>query len=278
MIKTLQAKYHLDSVSECLCRHVKSTTENFVLHNHDYYELFLTLGGTAKHKINGHTISVDRGCLIFVRDFDVHDYCDYNGEFEFINLAFSKNTLLSLFDFLGSGHPFSWLLEAPLPPMLRLSAYETEAVYYKLAQIQAIDYKNKAEIRYKTRLFLTELLTDYFSKTNDNDAAVPYWLKNACQEMRLPENFIAGKERFFALTGKTREHATRTLQQYYRITPSEFINDLRLTYAANLILTSNLKIIDICYECGFQNLSWFYQSFSEKYQTTPADFRKNGEY
>ena len=64
------------------------------------------------------------------------------------------------------------------------------------------------------------------------------------------------------------------MRQYYDTTPTEYVTGLRLGYAANLLLISNLKVTDICYECGFENLSWFYKVFAGKYGLTPAEYRR----
>lgn len=66
----------------------------------------------------------------------------------------------------------------------------------------------------------------------------------------------------------------RSLRQYYHISPTELVSELRLEHAAKLLLISNLNVTDICYECGFENLSWFYKSFAQKYGVTPAEYRK----
>ena len=97
------------------------------------------------------------------------------------------------------------------------------------------------------------------------------------EKMKNPANFIAGTERMYEIAGKSREHLCRSLKTYYNITPSELISDLRLEYSVNLLLTSNLSVADICYECGFGNMSWFYRCFSEKYGTTPVKYRKKYE-
>ena len=93
--------------------------------------------------------------------------------------------------------------------------------------------------------------------------------------MKKPQNFIAGSTRMYELCGKSREHLSRTLKQYYNITISEFVNDLRLEYSANLLLTSNLSVVDIAYESGFENISWFYKAFERKFSTTPLKYRKS---
>ena len=76
-----------------------------------------------------------------------------------------------------------------------------------------------------------------------------------------------------AYTNKSREHISRSFKKYISLSVSEFMTVKRLNYSANLLLNTNLPVIDICFECGFQNLSWFYRKFKEKFSMTPLQFR-----
>ncbi len=276
MVKRLLAEYHLDNGAECRCRHVKNQTERFVPHCHDYYEIFLTLGGRATHFVNGKSLPILPGYLIFVRKDDEHDYMNYDGSFEFINLAFSENTLEKLFDYLGEGFPAAHLLECPLPPVVKLAEKETRNLHMKLAELNTVNFMDKAKRKMKMRALLVYVFSTFFSDLRTGDAKndVPFWLENAYEKMHSPKNFIGGKQRFFELCGVTREHASRSLKKHYDVTPSEYVNDLRLSYAAGLFLSSNLSATDVCFECGFQNVSWFYNAFTRKFGLTPARYRE----
>ena len=76
------------------------------------------------------------------------------------------------------------------------------------------------------------------------------------------------------LSGKSQEHLSRSVKKYYGVTLSEFVNELRLNYAVNLITNTNLKITDICYESGFGNLASFYTLFQKSYGKSPKKFRE----
>lgn len=273
-VKRLEARWHLDEEAECLYRLVKNQTERFVPHCHEYYEIFLTTAGRAEHYINGETESVSPNRLIFIRKDDVHDYKNFDGAFEFVNLAFSENTLLKLFDYLGEGFPGKSLLESKMPPMVELSEKEGKWLYLRLAELNTVNFFHKAELKTKARVLLTEIFSRYFSSVRSTASEIPVWLENAYNKMKSPKNFIAGKSKFFELCGMSREHSTRSMKQYYGITPSEYVNELRLIYAANLLISSNLNAAEICYECGFQNLSWFYNEFESRYGASPAKYRK----
>lgn len=279
--KRLMAQWHLDTEAECLYRLVKNQTERFVPHCHEYYEIFLTISGKASHYVNGSVVGVVPNMLIFIRKDDIHDYKDYDSSFEFVNLAFSENTLKMLFEYLGGGFPSERLLNAEMPPTVKLSESEGERLYLKLAELNTVNFSDKATLRLKSRVLLAEIFAKYFANFHHRKSDIPLWLENAYEKMKRPANFIAGKTRFFELAGVSREHATRCMKQYYGITPSEYVNDLRLSYASNLFISSNFNATEICYECGFQNVSWFYSEFAKKFGVTPAKYRsfaaENGE-
>ena len=93
--------------------------------------------------------------------------------------------------------------------------------------------------------------------------------------MKTPANFILGSSRMIELSGKSREHLSRMMKKYYNMSPAEFVNELRLDYCIHLLTRSDVSVVDICYGCGFENLSWFYKVFNKKYGTTPSKYRKN---
>ena len=56
---------------------------------------------------------------------------------------------------------------------------------------------------------------------------------------------------------------------------SEYIIDIRLGHAARLLVDSTMSIAEICFECGFNNLSNFNRLFRKKKSCAPKDFREN---
>lgn len=270
----LLAERHVDREAECLLRHVRCETEYFRPHSHDYYEVFLTLKGTAEHVVNDASFPVTRGYLIFVRDRDVHDYLSRSEGFELLNLAFTRETLAALREYLGAGINFELLLNSQYPPSVRLTDKETEKMYMKLIELNAVNFEDKQKLKLRMRAILVDIFTNYFCDIRPLDSDIPLWLENAYEKMKLPKNFITGKERFFELCGRTREHSTRSLVKYYGVTPSGYVNELRLCYSANLLRFSNLSVADICYESGFGNLSWFYSEFERKFGVSPRVYRK----
>lgn len=56
---------------------------------------------------------------------------------------------------------------------------------------------------------------------------------------------------------------------------SEYIIDQRLGYASRLLVDSTNSIAEICYQCGFNNLSNFNRIFKKRKGCSPSEFREN---
>lgn len=57
-------------------------------------------------------------------------------------------------------------------------------------------------------------------------------------------------------------------------TLSDYIADIRLGFAARMLVDTTRNISEICYECGFNNLSNFNRMFKAKRGSTPREFRE----
>lgn len=75
------------------------------------------------------------------------------------------------------------------------------------------------------------------------------------------------------LVGMSPVSFSRFFRQRTGRTLSEYIVDIRLGYAARMLVDSSKNISEICYECGFNNLSNFNRTFKAKRNYTPRDFR-----
>ena len=58
-------------------------------------------------------------------------------------------------------------------------------------------------------------------------------------------------------------------------TVSDYIIDIRLGYAARLLVDTHTSVAEICYSCGFNNISNFNRIFKKKKGCSPTAFRDN---
>lgn len=275
--KKLLAKYHTNKDTGFLLRHIYGKTERFVVHTHDFCEIFLTVNGNIIHMVNGHTQTLEPGCLVFMRPNDVHQYI-YRDEpdYEFVNLAVNKEIIDSMAAYLGEATDTQHLFLDDLPPTVRLTASEMKSFLKKIDFFYTVDTDDIILKKLKIRSFLADTFIKYFLRSNDDEQSdIPLWLEETAEKMKRKENFTVGIHRMAEISGKTQEHLARSVKKYYGITLSQFINELRINYAVNLILNTNLKMTDVCYEAGFGNISSFYTNFKDIYGISPKQFRTN---
>lgn len=75
------------------------------------------------------------------------------------------------------------------------------------------------------------------------------------------------------LVGMSPVSFSRFFHQRTGRTLSEYIVDIRLGFAARMLVDSQKNISEICYECGFNNLSNFNRIFKARRNCTPREFR-----
>ena len=76
-----------------------------------------------------------------------------------------------------------------------------------------------------------------------------------------------------AMVGMTPSSFSRFFKRHTTRTLVEYINDVRLGNAARMLVDTSAGISEICYACGFNNLSNFNRTFKARRGYTPREFR-----
>lgn len=82
-------------------------------------------------------------------------------------------------------------------------------------------------------------------------------------------------EELASLAGMTPTAFSRFFKRRTGRTLSEYIIDIRLGHASRQLVDTTMTIAEICYDCGFTNLSNFNRAFKRKKGCSPRTFRDN---
>jgi len=85
---------------------------------------------------------------------------------------------------------------------------------------------------------------------------------------KLTLSDIAKKE------GLSESYLSHFIKDHLNQTFRDYLNNLRLNQAIKLITTSDMKLIDICAECGYSDNRYLYKAFRENFNCTPNEYRK----
>lgn len=98
------------------------------------------------------------------------------------------------------------------------------------------------------------------------DDVLKYLLKNFSENINLAD--AAG------VAHMAENSFSRFFKQRTRKTFTTYLTELRLNHAAKLLIEKEQSIVDICYHCGFNNLSNFHRYFKAFHKVTPLNYRK----
>ncbi|MGG1555930.1 AraC family transcriptional regulator [Paenibacillus ferrarius] len=273
----LQANETIGTELDALILYHKNFQYWSIAHAHDFYELFLVVKGSVCHVVNGQTKPLDEGALVFIRPGDQHSFEAIRDEkVELLNMNLRDELILEIFAFLGPGFPSTPFIHAKMPPVRYISAEQARAFIHQCRDIWAVARTDQAQMNSMKRGLLASLFSRAFTEQQDGAAydKAPGWLRELHDYARKNEIFLSGVNALYQSAPCSPEHVARCWKKYYQVTPTHWINEQRLTYAADLIEHSDMEILDICFHCGFGSLSYFYRRFKERFSCTPIAYRE----
>ena len=232
------------------------------LHTHDFFELFWVQNGRVRHHLPDRVDTLSEGELVLVPPGQPHGV-QAKGEFSLL-VSISVQTALvnQLLHRHGSELPNFNLIETRTLDSRDLASLNRAALL--------LERSNRGELA--TEAFLLPVLTAF--ATGITASNLPTWLSDAIEEARAPEVFRKGSAGLVALTGKAHAHVSRTMRARLGQSPSEFINEIRMTYAARQLVTDTESVQSIAADCGIPNLAHFHKLFRDRHGITPLKFRQ----
>lgn len=77
-----------------------------------------------------------------------------------------------------------------------------------------------------------------------------------------------------AEAGMNEQYFCRFFRKMTGKTPITYLNGYRIGHAAEALVKTDARIVEICYENGFENVSYFIKKFKEAKGMTPKEYRK----
>lgn len=92
----------------------------------------------------------------------------------------------------------------------------------------------------------------------------------------IKENYrsVCSLQELSDLAGISQYHLIRIFKNSIGKTPYDYLLEIKMEKAMELLAKRKMPIIDICNECGFNNLSHFNRMFKKKTGLTPTEYRE----
>ena len=248
------------------------TTINDITHDeqhiHDFYELYVNLSGDVSFLVENNLYPIKRGDMILTSPNEIHR-CIYHND-------------------CVHEHFCIWMKEIPFASSVLKNEFDTN-------KLVILSEKNKQK--------LIDLCFSLYQSYNDENEALKCRAisglagildlicnhrKNVASEQeQLPESFskivdyiicnfmdpncnVTTLCKEFYISKST---LCRKFQQYFQMTPSDYIESKRFSEAKKL-LNAGLSVQDTCSGSGFSDCSYFIMRFRKKFGITPYKYQK----
>ena len=256
---------------------------NFPIHFHTEYELSLIINATgAKRIVGDHIHEIDDLELVLVGPNLNHGWKDYHND---KNQQIHEITIQFPRDLFGE----NFLNKNIMNPVKELLANSNRGVSFSRAtilnvqdKIESLSQKRGFDsfIELQTLLYDLAISRDQKLLTNMSFQNIDDFQNSA----RIEKLYHFVKDNFrnkikLEDAAKLLNMSTVTFTRFIKKRTGksfvDFINEIRLGHATRLLIETNDNINEICYECGFNNISNFNRIFKKKQDVTPSEFRNN---
>ena len=252
-------------------------------HDHFHSELVIILSGTGEHLLNGEKRSVSAGDVLLIHPGVIHGY-DKTADMELVNILYdAKRLYLPVLD--GYSLPLFRLFFPEDPRRVSCSALP-------LMHLEKDELKKAANIINEMNRELNE------NRSGNNLLSLALLMQIIVILCRAGEHSVKKSASPFRIGKsisylKTHYHtgisvkdlakqANMSTRNFFLIfkkttgcTPIQFLINLRITHASELLLHTNLNMTEIAQECGFSDSNYFCRKFRETTGMSPQKFRKS---
>ncbi len=254
---------------------------------HERLELFLPLDGPARFRMGDQEVDLERGDLLVVDNLKLHHVVDFPGfDTRVIVVSFRPEFVYSL----GSpSHDYAFLLPfyskiERQPHVLHADGTAANEVHGALARLLECYFTGQAKAFHQAgcKAYLLELL--YHLAQHFRSSHVLKWefIRQQERSVRLKKVFdhitAHPGERFpvsaaARLAGMNPAQFMKVFKQVAGTTLVAYLNHVRLSNAARLLMETSRSIADIADATGFSDQSYFDKRFKRAFGRTPKAFR-----
>lgn len=260
------------------------TEFTYPIHNHMEYELNFIANAPGVRRIVGDSVEViEEYDLVLITGEDLEHAWEQNEctskEIREITIQFSPDLFFKSFITKNQFHSIAKMLENakkgisfPMSTILKIySMLDTLASekegFYATIKFLTIMYELSLCKNPRT-LSSSSFAKVMVSSDSRRVQKVQDYINEHCrEEIRL--NVLAD------LIGMTPVSFSRFFKLRTGRSLSDYIIDIRLGFATRSLVDSTMSIAEICYDCGFNNLSNFNRLFKKKKGCSPKKFRED---
>lgn len=258
---------------------------DFPSHKHNYIEFNYVYQGKLTQIIDNKEITLQKGELIFLNQYITHEIRASSEEDIIINFIVRPE----FFDYIITLLDNENIISKFLLTTLYTDYDEGEYLYFKVSErknIQDLVEKiitelytssimKKATIKLLVGLLLVELIKN--SQDIEIYSVDNYEKMLIIQSLKYIEEFY-NKATLLELSEKLNQpdyKLSKLIKKHTEMTFKELLQEKKLSKAVELIKSTNYSVVEILEYIGYENPTYFYKIFKEKFGMTPREYKLN---
>ncbi len=252
-----------------------SLKEDYPLHWHEFYELEYVIRGHAVQTCNGVDYEVGPGFAVLTSPSDLHSYSSVNPDdfLQVYNVKFSPVLLPEVMQNVLSNVGGAICGLCP----------ELETILTKMHWEYYAD--NFASEQYIIAS-ITQICILLCRSSDSTTKVLRQTPKQSERQMLIGRIVMYIREHFLepisvesvsSVVHLSPNYFSEFFKKHMGIGFAAYVKQLRLEFAASLLLTSDLTVKQIADQSGFNSQAHFFNSFKSAFSVSPEQFRKNSE-
>lgn len=245
------------------------------LHDHDHWEYLIITNGVCRNNINGSDYIMNKGDAVLIKPSDRHYLinADKKGPpFAHINLIMRDSEVHRFCDGVDETL-YQRLYDTP-PCVLTFSGsdYNRAIDYATTFLSQKFVNDNCSMI---ARLFICFVLEKTASRLFIEDSRYPEWIYAILRKINNPAYADIFPKTILASSPYSHTYTSKIFKQCTGQTLSDYINQVKMVKACELLTQSNLSTLEIANMLGFYSLSYFNHIFKKTYGVAPRQYHNH---
>ena len=258
---------------------------DFPKHKHNYIEINYVYNGELNQKVGNQKINLQQGELLFLNQHIEHEIQACAEEDIIINFIIQPNFFDFIFSFLTTENRISnFLINS-----LYNSTQNGQFLYFKVSEVESIQdlikkiimeimspaFMSESTIKLYMGLLMVELIKHADKAEHTEDYPVQHYL--IVESLKyIDEHFQSAS--LYELASKLNQPdyaLSKEIKKATNYTFKELLQEKRLIKAKELLESTDMPIASVIDQVGYDNVSYFYRIFKNKYNQTPKQFREH---
>ena len=238
---------------------ITSAFDSFREHRHEFCEFEYITEGEGEYVLNGEKYHISAGNLLYVTPLDLHSYSFGKGKYKTVTVKFSPENISHSLSEISS------LASCVIRADKKMSDSFENILEEK---------KHHGDDSFAIRNCLERILVLFLRSCNSQrENETPYDIGQIIGYINRNFRSMLTLDEISRKCGCSGAHFCRQFRKSTGKTFVEYLNAVRAAHAKNLLITTDMTVTDIAYECGFGSVRNLNREFLKKYSVSPTQYR-----